>query len=143
MSDKRICLDANIWIKLFTPEEGSDTVKDLIRLWIEEGVLFIGPSFLLFEFSSALRKKEKRNLLKENEGSASLEFFYSYPILLYQSEEYLKETWDLAKKMEETVLYDVGYLALALWQKVPFYTADEKFFNKAKKIYPEIHLIQT
>lgn len=140
-SSKRICVDANLWVKLFVLEEKTDTTRDLFGRWGEESVLFIAPSFLLFEFASTLRKKEHQGMLKEGEGARALSLFYEFPILLYQSEEYLGFAWDLAQKMAETVLYDVGYLALAAWQKAPFYTADEKFFKKAKRFYLESHLV--
>lgn len=140
-NNRKVCLDTNIWIKFFVPEEKSETVNDLFRFWLEDFTTFIAPSIFLFEFSSTLRKKEKFHSLKEGDGLAILKALYEHSIVLYQSEDFMSLTWDLAQKMEETVLYDVGYLALASWQKVPFYTADEKFFNKAKKFYPEIHLI--
>lgn len=140
-SNQKVCVDANLWVKRFVEEEKSDEARDLFYRWHQDSVIFIAPSFLLFEFSSTLRKKEHFKLLREGDGNLALELFYDYPILLYQSEEYLEVTWDLAKRMNETVLYDVGYLALASWQKVPFYTADEKFYKRAKKFYPESYLI--
>lgn len=141
MEDNFICLDTNIWVKLFALEDGSAKVASLFEGWKNEEVTYIAPSFLIFELSSVLRKKEKLRQTHPGHALESLKLLYEYHLLLYQSEDLLKKTIKLAEKMDETVTYDVSFLALAQFKKAPFYTSDLKFFNKAHKLYSDIHLI--
>lgn len=141
MEDNIICLDTNIWVKLFSPEERSDKVASLFEDWKSEEMTFIAPSFLLFELSSVLRKKEKMLLTHKGHAAEAVKLLYEYPIVLYQSEDFMRMSLSLAQKMDETVIYDVAFLALARWKKAAFYTSDLKFFNKANKFYSQIFYI--
>lgn len=140
-TSKEICVDASLWARWLTREEGTDEAKKLILLWSEEFDFFVAPSFVIFEVASALTKKYKQGQLTRAQVEEGMKRFYRMPILLYQSADFLAETWSWLQKMGETVPYDVSYLALAAWKKVPFYTADAKFYEKARSFYPDCHLV--
>ena len=135
------CVDASLWVRLLAKEDQSLETDRLFELWLDEFNFFIAPSFLIFEIASAIRKKQKLELL----GSVSIEktitSLYEMPILLYQSEELLEKTMEAARVLGETSVYDASYLALATWKKVPFFTCDEKFYRKAKTLYADTRLV--
>lgn len=138
---KDICVDASLWIRWLTREEGTDEAKKIFLLWLDEFDFFAAPSLLVFEVASAFRKKYKKGEITSEQIKEAMERFSRLPILLYQSNEFIAHAWDWAQKLNETVLYDASYLALAAWQQIPFYTCDQAFYEKAKNHYPDSHLV--
>jgi predicted nucleic acid-binding protein len=136
-----LCVDASLWIRLLTPETLSEEADKIFSLWLDAFDFFIAPSLLVFEVNSALRKKFKKGEIKGEQVEEAMKRFSRFPILLYQSKEFFAQTWEWAQKLDETVIYDVSYLALAAWQKTPFYTCDQAFYEKAKAFYPDTHLV--
>ena len=136
-----VCVDASLWVRWLTPEEGTEEMHKIFRLWMEEFNFFIAPSILLFEFLSALRKKFKRGHIPQATVSKGLKTFYELPLILYQNEALLSETFEWAERLGQTVLYDASYLALAASHRVPFFTGDERFYEVARKHYPDVQLV--
>ena len=136
-----LCVDASLWVSFLTPEANSEEVKKIFDLWFESCSFFIAPSLLIFEMASAFHKKIKQNTLTQKDALHIFSDFYEHPILLFQSEKLLNKTLEFAQKMQIPMPYDASYVALASYKKVPFYTADEDLYKRAKKIYPNCHLI--
>ncbi len=138
---KDLCVDASLWVRLIAKEDPVEETDSLFYRWQDDFDFFLAPSFLIFELTSALIKKHKRGDLTTAGVEEGLKKFYKLPIILYQSEKYLTEVWAWSQRLKETVAYDTSYLALAAWKKAPFYTADDVFYEKAKKFYPESYLV--
>lgn len=136
-----ICVDASLWIRLFAREKGFEKLEETFKQWLEERDFFIAPSLLIFEINSTLRKKFKKGEINPAQVQETVDRLSKLPILLYQSQEFFGQVWEWAQKLNETVIYDVSYLALAAWKKVPYYTADGKFHAVARKHYAESHLV--
>lgn len=136
-----VCIDASLWVRWLTPEEGSEEIDQLFGLWLEEYNFFIAPSLLLFEVTSVLRKKFKNGHIPRELMEKGLSVFYELPIILYQNEALLADTYEWAEKLGQTVIYDVSYLALAAAHRVPLYTGDRKFYEVAKKHYDSLILV--
>lgn len=136
-----ICLDASLWVRWLTPEAGTEEMKNRMTLWMNEYNFFIAPSLLVFEVTSALRKKFRFGHIPLKMVHEGLKAFYDFPMILVQSEAFLAETYEWAERLEETVVYDASYLALAAMYRVPLLTGDRKFFEKAKRFYVDTHLV--
>lgn len=136
-----VCLDASLWIRWLTPEAGTNDMKNLMSLWMDEYNFFIAPSLLVFEVTSALRKKFRFGHIPLKSVHEGLKAFYDLPMILVQSESLLAGTYEWAQRLEETVIYDASYLALATMHRVPLLTGDQKFYEKAKKFYADIRLV--
>ncbi len=136
-----LCLDASLWIRWLTPEAGTHDMKNFMTLWMDEYNFFIAPSLLVFEVTSTLRKKFRFGHIPLETVHEGLKAFYNMPLILVQSEAFLTETYAWAERLNETVVYDASYLALAAMQRVPLLTGDQKFYEKAKKFYTDIHLV--
>lgn len=135
------CIDASLWARWLTPEEGTEEIHKLFGLWLEEFNFFIAPSILIFEFTSVLRKKFKYGLIPQEVVSKGLKTFYEMPLILYQNEALLAETFEWAQRLGQTVIYDVSYLALAAAHRVPFFTGDRKFYEIAKSHYADVQFV--
>lgn len=140
-SKNDVCVDASLWIRFLCGEDPTDETNKIFDLLMERFNFFIAPSLLLFEVVSAIRRKQKIGKLTDVQAEKALVFLYEYPILLYQSHDYLTQTLRLSAQLGETVSYDASYLALATWRKTPFFTADRKFYEKAKGLSPDIQLV--
>lgn len=136
-----LCVDASLWVRFLTKEEGSEEACRLFKLWFASCDFFIAPSLLIFELASVLRKKVIHHLLPESAIGEIFAHFYEHPILLYQSEDFMKLTMKFAEAMKTPMPYDASYVALAAWKKVPFYTADVALYEKGKELYPHCHLV--
>ncbi|WP_248927307.1 type II toxin-antitoxin system VapC family toxin [Paenibacillus hamazuiensis] len=53
----RVCLDANIWIKVLTEEPDTQLAQKLIVQQIRQRTEIIAPSLMKLEVGSILRKK--------------------------------------------------------------------------------------
>ncbi len=140
-NERLICLDANVWVAWLTAEAKTPRVRDLMKEWKTRYEAFVAPTFMLYEVMSTMRKKLKHGGIPVSSIKDGLNRFYRLPILLYQTKRLLQLSFDWAERLNETVIYDVSYLALAAWKKVPYWTADEKFHRVARKHYADSHLV--
>jgi predicted nucleic acid-binding protein len=138
---KDICIDASAWIRLLAREEGYRELEGKFWRWLDEYDFFVAPSLLIFEIHSSFRKKFKRGEIDASRMLEATKRLSQLPILLYQSQDFFEQVWKWAERLNETVIYDVSYLALAAWKKIPFVTGDRKFYESAKKHYEGIQLI--
>lgn len=136
-----ICLDACVWVGWLTPEQKTPAIRALMDEWASHNTTFIAPSMMIYEVMSAVRKKLKHGGVPKTFLQEALKRFYRLPILLYQSEKLMRRSFDLAEAMNETVLYDATYLALAVSQDVPLFTGDRKFYEIAKKHYAGVQFV--
>lgn len=142
IKQQNICVDASLWVRFLTREEPSEPTSQLFREWGCHFNYFIEPSLFLFEIASVIRKKQKLRMIPADFPVVmTLHDLYQLPILIYQSEKLVRQTIRVAEALGETDAYDASYLALAKSKKVPFFTADGKFYRKAKPLYPDIHLV--
>lgn len=140
-SQNDLCVDANLWVSFLTHERRSEEVRNIFSLWFESCEFFIAPSLLIFEITSALHKKIAKNLINQKQAFHILSDLYEHPLLLFQSEKFIDMTLEYARKMQMAMPYDASYVALAAWKEVPFYTADQQLYKKAKKVYSNCYLV--
>ena len=65
MERQKKIIDANIGVKWFAKEDGSDTARSILKKHIEEHILLYVPELFVYEVTNALRyKKTNVNTLK-------------------------------------------------------------------------------
>lgn len=136
MSDKILVVDTNILIKLFVNEEYSDLAVDLLKKVRSEKINLISPQFSKIEFYSIIKKKE---ILRQIDFEKCLEIFKMF---LELKISFVKEDWDLlnesfrlAKKIDQTTIYDCVFVELARKIEADFISEDIKILKKSKSIY--------
>lgn len=136
--DKRVCLDANIFIASFCREIGQGAAKKLFSQLLEDHYRILMPALVNFEIANVLAKKEKAGQLTESESKLALKQFATFPILLVWQTEYLEQAMDLQRKNLATV-FDASYLATAKTNGIPLITEDQELIKRGKKIHPAIY----
>lgn len=139
MVDKRftkVCLDANIILKLLTEEKESDLVTKIFRRFIRDKLTIIEPNFSKIEIYSIVRKKVSLGQIPESKVSKILRLFnklnFEYRV---EDKKILNKAYKQAERLKERVVYDSTYLKLARLEKAAFITSDKRFLKKAKKVY--------
>lgn len=123
-----LVIDANIAVKLVTPELGRDEAYDRIQ---NENVL-VAPDWILVEVGHALWRKVKLELLTRDAAEECLSKLPSFFQEMMSAPQSVSLAHKLAFKLDHWI-YDCIYLALALNQDAILLTADRKFWNAAKR----------
>ncbi len=140
-SRSRVCLDANLLIKLAVDEENSDTVHHLWRQWTEDDAEICAPSLIWYEVTSTLRKRVYRATMIDDEARSALEVLLGLGVSALSSEELHRTALAIANDLRQPAAYDAHYLAVAVELDCPFWTADEPLYNAAKDIFPRVRLL--
>ena len=136
----RVCVDANVVLKILTPEDLSPQADALWAEWISRGIQPIAPPIFPYEVCSVLRQKAvlRGELSPEREREA-LDLFLSLMIETRSPEGHPKPAWDLAVEMALPTVYDAAYLALAQNEGCAFWTADRRFYNTVRARFDFVH----
>lgn len=134
---ENICLDANIFIAYFSPDEHNIFVAQLFEKLTEKDFLISVPALTSFEVFNILTKKEVKKEIANGVTLEALKIYLSLPLLLFWKEDLLKEAIRLQKQGIRT-FYDASYLALSLLRDIPLITEDKELLKKGKKFYPGI-----
>jgi predicted nucleic acid-binding protein len=127
--NQEICLDANVVVKWFLPEELRDQATALAEECQASDVRMIAPEFVYAEVSSAVRRRVYRELLLPAEGLLAVGLLMSTPITPYDARYLYRQAWRIAETYQLPTLYDAYYLALSELRECVFWTADERLVN--------------
>ncbi|HQI83431.1 MAG TPA: type II toxin-antitoxin system VapC family toxin [Anaerolineae bacterium] len=133
MQNFRVCIDANLALKLVLAEEDSPRVLTLWRHWIESDTLIVAPPLLAYEVTSVLRGKVHRGALTAAAGDEAFTLIHAQGIEYLAPPALHSRAWELAKRFARPNAYDAHYLALAEMLACPFWTADERLYNAVKE----------
>lgn len=133
MQNFRVCIDANLALKLVLAEDDSPRAQVLWRRWIETETLIVAPPLLAYEVTSVLRGKVHRGLLTATAGDAAFALIHAQGIEYLAPPALHRHAWELAKRFQRPAAYDAHYLALAELLACPFWTADERLYNAVKE----------
>jgi len=133
-----ICVDASVVVALVTPEEQSQLALDMWGEWMRAEARVIAPTLLLYEVTSALRRKAARGTLSQSDARRALEEALALDIELLTLPELCLAGFDLAGRFQRSAAYDTCYLALAQAQEGEFWTADERLYNAVKERFAAI-----
>jgi predicted nucleic acid-binding protein len=126
----KMLLDSSVVSKLFIEEEDSDEVAEIIKLGIENDIMFISSELLHYEVGNVIWKREK-----QTESACELiKRVFDLNIQCYQLDQYSSsETMKLAKDNNIT-FYDAVLVELAKKQDAIMVTADEELLKKFKNV---------
>lgn len=136
----RVCLDANIWIKVLTEEPGTQQAQKLVVKLFKERSQIIAPSIMKMEVGSILRKKWRRQLLNQANLQELWSKFLSLPIVYMDPKQSYELAWSIAEANRLVHLYDAVYLAIS--EGIPFWTADERLANSVTQSNVMIKLLE-
>ncbi len=124
-----VCVDANVVVKLVSPEEDRPLALALWELWLRSDMTPVAPYLLLFEVTSALWRKSLRGLLTVAEARQAVEVVLGLGVQLMNPPDLSLHAFDLAARFNPPAAYDAHYLALAESLGCEFWTADERLYN--------------
>jgi predicted nucleic acid-binding protein len=128
MSGPLVCVDASVVVALVSPETLSDQAEKLWRSLTKQKAQALAPSLLIYEVTSALRRKAARSLISAKDAQEALIKALSLDILFVDSPKLAIAAFKLASRFNRLAAYDMFYLALA--EKVSeFWTADQHLYN--------------
>lgn len=137
MATNTICIDSNITIPFISQEETSPIIHQLFGSFDQHNPRIIAPSLLVMENYSTIRKKVVRHQISPNQAQKAFTIIKQIPIELFSpTQPLLDQAYQIATQLNQTIIYDSLYLALAINQQAIFLTLDTKFLKPAKTLYP-------
>lgn len=127
-----LCLDASVLVKVYLPEPGSEEAARLLEWALDHDADLLGPTFVLAETLSVLRKHVHRGVVLPDQAEAALNSLFSLSIRQVDGREVYERAWRIAGELGLLVIYDAVYLAVSEINDVPFWTADRELFDRAK-----------
>lgn len=134
--NSRICVDANLALKLVLVEEDSPQAHHLWETWVEADVEVIAPPLLAFEGTSVICNKMHRGLVPPEEAEVMFRAFHLLGVRFLYPDGLHEKAWELARQFNRPQAYDSYYLALAEMLGLELWTADARLYNVAKHQLP-------
>ncbi len=127
-----VCLDANVLIKAFIPEEGRDRAVMLLK-WVRDSEAeIVAPAFMQAEVLSSIRRKVAHRQITAEEGEQAARLVLSLEVREVSGTRMYERAWELSGQLGMVTIYDAVYLAVAEAQNAEFWTADRKLYDQAK-----------
>jgi predicted nucleic acid-binding protein len=125
----RVCIDANLALKLVLAEPDSAQAHHLWDTWINADVDIVAPPLLAFEATSVICNKMYRGLVPPEEAELMFKAFHLLGVKLLYPDGLHQKAWELVKRFNRPQAYDSHYLALADILGLELWTADERLYN--------------
>ncbi len=124
-------LDSSVIIKWFSEEENTGTALELRKSYIEGNANIACPDLIAYEIANALRYNHN---LSEADVKNSLNSLMSMGIsIIVPTKIVIESAIEIAYQYDITI-YDAYFVALAKEIQFKHITADEKLYNKIKKL---------
>lgn len=120
----RLVVDASVVVKWLMPEVHGEYA----RLLLEGKREYLAPDLIWSEVGNAVWKKSRRQEITFDEAREILSRFKKISIETSTTQLLLDVGLELADRIGAG-FYDCLYLALALMNRIPFVTADRKFYE--------------
>ncbi len=138
---KRVCLDANVWIKVLTEEPDSPQAQDLVIRLFRERAEVVAPAIMKVEVGSILRKKWSRRLFSQEHLVELWRKFLVLPITYHDHMGMYDAAWSIAEANRLIHLYDAVYLALG--EDIEFWTADVRLAHSVTQTNVKFRLLSS
>lgn len=124
-------LDSSVVIKWFSNEEDTAIALELRDSYVKGNVSIACPDLIIYEIANALRYNKA---LKEKDIDNSINSLLSMGIsIIVPTKSILEAAISIALEHDITV-YDAYFVALAKELNFNYVTADEKLYNKIKRL---------
>ena len=137
----QVVVDASIAVKWVTDEEDSDVADALLREWAWGDVHMVAATPLIGEAANALHQKIIRAELTEDQAVAAMERFLDLDIEILDAPELYPRALRITRQLGYGAVYDAIYLALAERLACTYWTADGRFYRRARPAGHDIRLL--
>jgi predicted nucleic acid-binding protein len=135
-----IVLDANVAVKTYMVEAGSDAATELLA----GPSKFLAPELIRLEVCGALCRRVRQGELAADEAKKRSNHWIKQLegglVALIPDGELLLDALDFSVKLKHA-LDDCLYLAVAIRHEAQLITADRPFFERAKPVYKKITML--
>lgn len=133
---KIVIIDASVALAWLLPDEKSSHADVIYRDFKNNKIKIMAPSIFFYEILSGIRNALLRKRIdKRGAKQLAVRVLAILPDFI-DFQEIVQEAFQLSIKYPISI-YDASYVALAQKKKLSFYTADQKLFDKIKKL-PQI-----
>lgn len=122
-----VVIDASVALKWVIEEDGSELAR---RLLIDEALA--APDLMIVECANVLWAKSRRRSIDPALATAGLAAILAAPVDLLPAANYVTAAHQIAFDLDQTV-YDSLYLAAAIAERAPLFTADRSFAAAAAR----------
>jgi predicted nucleic acid-binding protein len=140
MSLTAICVDANIIVRLITPDPDRD-VFHLWRQWRVTDTEIFAPTLLKFEAVNALHRRCVAGKTSESLTEELIATLLELPITYMNDNSLHLEAFRLARKYGQPAAYDMHYVALAQHLGAELWTADKRLYNAVHQQLDFVRLV--
>lgn len=146
MTPQELCLDANVFLAAWSPEEPFQEVSlQLLRQVERHRIPLFEPAVVLFEITSVIHRRIYRKELNREDGQKMLDLFLELPLLLLWQPKILRLAERMATELSFKRINDCSYLAVASDRDIPLVTLDDQLLKNGPKflrkvITPELAL---
>ncbi len=124
-------LDSSVLIKWFSNEDDTSIALKLRDSYVKGKASIVCPDLVIYEIANALRYNKA---LKEKDIKNSVDSLLSMGIsVIVPTKQVIESAISIALQHDITV-YDAYFIALAKELNFKYVTADEKLYNKIKKL---------
>ncbi|MFO7662126.1 MAG: type II toxin-antitoxin system VapC family toxin [Chloroflexota bacterium] len=129
-----IILDANLAAAVAIPMEGTPRATQLMRSWKVDQERLLAPVLFEYEITTALRRAIALRIMTYSEALEGMDIFLALGIeMVPPSRNLTTQALNLAERIGQFKAYDAHYLALALDENAPFWTADRRLATAAQE----------
>lgn len=141
MTTSSACVDSSFLLKLFVREEGSERAEAQWQQWADDAAEVLAPTLLLYEITSALRKKVFQGKITAEYALVSVDALLELDLLLVASRHLHRRALELATALDRPNTYDSYYLAVAHEFGCPLWTSDRRLYNAVRGRIGEIRYV--
>lgn len=139
MGLRELCLDANIFLAAWSPEEPFQEVSlKLLRQIERHRIPLFEPAVVLFEITSVIHRKIHLKELSRELGQQMLDLFLELPLLLLWQPKILRLAERMATELSVKRINDCAYLAVASDRDIPLVTLDAQLLKNGQKFLRKV-----
>jgi len=140
-----LVIDANICLYVLAPLKEHEQAKHLMASLLRYKRPWYAPTLWRIEVLSGLRKFVASGLMTKPEMEEAAAHFWEWPVqVIAEERELLERAVRWSERIEQRVIYDSVYLAIADQMNADFWTADHRLGQHARRagadfvrIFPE------
>jgi predicted nucleic acid-binding protein len=139
--ERNVVVDASLAVMWAVPENYSEQALLLAETWGREDTGLLAPCLLLTEVTNALYKRIMRQEMDLPKAREALEVIMAFGLEIQEEGGLHGLALELSLQLGQSATYDAHYLALALMADCPLWTGDRRYYNSARKSFPQVHWV--
>lgn len=128
-----ICLDASVAVKVAFREEHSHLATALVTDASTRGEPLAVPALFAYEITNAVLQRIRRATLDLELALPALDTILMLPFRVFDLSSLHGQALGLASRLGLRAAYDAHYLLIAQRERCPFWTADERLLEPARR----------